>query len=124
MGARHAKSRACDPPATATNGNGNGDGEVAIALLEVSRAVARADDPQHALALIARRVAEAVHVPECLIYEFDATLDVLVSRALYEAEPSGWDELGHVLPLSAQPVERAMLEDREPLEEHRLRSCC
>ncbi len=100
------------------NGNGDGNGEVAIALLEVSRAVSRADDPQHALELIARRVAEAVHVPGCLIYEYDATLDVLVSRALFEAEPSGWDELGHVLPLSAYPVERAMLEDREPLEEH------
>ena len=99
-------------------GNGSGDGEVARALLEVSRAVARADDPQQALALIARRVAEAVHVADCLIYEFDSTLDVLVSRALYEAEPSGWDGLGHVLPLSAQPAERAMLESRQPLEEH------
>ena len=91
---------------------------MAIALLEVSRAVSRVDDPQHALALIARRVAEAVHAPECLIYEYDATLDVLVSRAIYEADPSGWDELGHVLPLSTQPAERAMLQSREPLEEH------
>ena len=100
------------------SGNGDGNGQVATALLEVSRAVSRADDPQQALELIARRVAEAVHVPECLIYEYDATLDVLVSRALFEAEPSGWDELGHVLPLSAYPAERAMLENREPLEEH------
>jgi len=99
------------------NGNGSGDGNVAVALLEVSRAVSHADDPQRVLALVARRVAEAVHVPECIIYEYDATLDVLVSRALYEAEPSVWDELGHVLPLSAQPVERALLESREPLEE-------
>ena len=41
-----------------------------------------------------------------------------MSRAIYEAEPSGWDELGHVLPLSTQPAERAMLQSREPLEEH------
>lgn len=97
---------------------GNGDGDVAAALLEVSRAVSRTDDPQDALELVARRVADAVHVPECLIYEYDAPLDVIVSRALYEAESSGWDELGRVLPLSAQPAERAMLEDGEPLEEH------
>ena len=97
--------------------HGNGNGDMATAILEVSRAVTRAEGPQAALELVARRLAEAVDVPECLIYEYDASLDILIARAFHEAECSGWAALGQVLPLSAQPAERAMLENGEPLEE-------
>ena len=114
---RGAASRGAVGPRPSRNGNGDGDGDVAKAFVEVSRAFTGAEDPQSALELIARRVAEAVHVPECLIYEHDASLDILISRACYEVEPSGWDGLGRVFLLSDQPVERALLEKGEPLEE-------
>ena len=86
-------------------------------LLESSRAIATAPSLEEALRIVARRSAEALDSPECLIWEYDRSIDALIPRAYFEKDPSEWDKLGVPFPLADHPIERAVLERGEPLEE-------
>ena len=106
---RDASPRA---PGPRSHGKGAGCGDadaVTAALLDIARAVLHAADAQDALELVARRAAEAVGAPACLVCEYDRSHDALIVRAAYEAEPSDWDDRGRVVPLAGHPEERAAL---------------
>jgi PleD family two-component response regulator len=54
-------------------------------LLEASRAAAEADNLQDALEIIVRCAAQALDMPACIVYEFEAWGDL----AMYEAKRFG-----------------------------------
>ena len=78
-------------------------------MLESSQAVASVDDLERSLAILTERAAGALRVSECVAYEYMCDIDAIVPRAMWEKQPTGWDRLGHVLPLSDYPVERKVL---------------
>jgi diguanylate cyclase (GGDEF)-like protein/putative nucleotidyltransferase with HDIG domain len=86
-------------------------------LLESSRAIATAKSSEEALATITRRAAELLDLTSCIAYEFDAELDAVVARAIWERTPSDWDKLGEPLALAAAPVEKELLASGRALVE-------
>ncbi len=116
-------------------GNGDGSGDGALALLRVSRAVARAENTRDSLDMVARGVVESAGVSACLVHEYDAHLDVLVLRSFCEAgsgsrdaqgregappsstHPSSPRQMSLGVPRPPLPDERAMLRNDRPLVE-------
>ena len=54
-------------------------------LADASRAITSSVVLEDVLELVAERAAKALGSPQCMIYEYDAERDAIVSRALYEA---------------------------------------
>jgi GAF domain-containing protein len=59
------------------------------ALLRAGRALTSTVDLNEVLNLVAASSADAMDVPECLIYEYEAETDALFMRSLYERDGSG-----------------------------------
>ncbi len=81
---------------------------------DVSRAIAVSPDLDEMLSAVARRVAEALDVWECNIYEYRPDSDSLVATALWAREISEDDRawLGSVYPIADRPSYRHMLAER------------
>ena len=86
----------------------------------VSRAIAASPDLDEMLSVIARRVAEALDVWECDIYEYRRETDALVATAMWSnaitAEDREW--LGTVYEATDRPSYRRMLTERSVREYH------
>jgi len=89
-------------------------------LLDASRALATSVVLDDVLAMVARKVGEALDVPSCLIYEYVIDADAMVCRSEYESMPGGSseDRSGHVYPLAEYPDDRAVLDGGEIVEQH------
>ncbi len=84
----------------------------------VSRAIAVSPDLDAMLSAIARRVAEALDVWECNIYEYRPETDSLVATALWSSEITSDDRewLGTVYPVADRPSYQQMLAERSVRE--------
>lgn len=80
---------------------------------EVDQVLVASPDLPGTLALIARRVAEALGLWECDIFEYRGDADALVVTALWAGEPSAADRewLGTVYSLAEHPSYRHLLEE-------------
>ncbi|MCX6372340.1 MAG: diguanylate cyclase [Actinobacteria bacterium] len=80
----------------------------------VSFAIADSPDLDEMLSLVARRVAEALGVWECNIYEYRPESDVLVATALWSPEPTARDRewLGTAYPVAERPSYKLLLRER------------
>ena len=104
-----------DPvPAPGATGTGSQRRDVFTLASGVSEAIAASPDLDAMLSVIARRVAEALDVWECDIYEYRPDADLLVASALWASELSDDDRawLGTVYPMSERPSYRRMLAER------------
>jgi HD-GYP domain-containing protein (c-di-GMP phosphodiesterase class II)/transcriptional regulator with GAF, ATPase, and Fis domain len=92
------------------------------ALLEASKAMASSVVLEDVLAQLAERAAVALGSPQCLIYEYDADRESLISRSLYcspdSPAESYEDTLGTAYPLSDYPSDRGILKAGEIVVEH------
>ena len=81
---------------------------------DVGLAIAVSPDLDEMLAVIARRVAEALSVWECDIYEYRPESDALVAAALWSPELSARDRewLGTVYPVAERPSYQGLLRER------------
>lgn len=94
---------------------GNRDMQV---LLDVSRALTSSAMYEDALAIMARKAAEAFDMPCCIINEFVPELDALVARAEYDRDAGeSYDGLGTSVKLDEMPGDRAILEGGEVVVE-------
>jgi len=80
----------------------------------VSLAISYSPGLHEMLSVIARRVAEALGVWECDIYEYRPASDALVAAALWAPELSARDRewLGTVYPVAERPSYGVLLRDR------------
>jgi GAF domain-containing protein len=86
-----------------------------VSLLEASHALAEGT-VGGALALMARKTAEALHSPVCIVYEYDQPADQLITRAAYASSPKyKADDVGGVYPLEKCPDDRSVIERNEPV---------
>jgi len=87
---------------------------------DVGLAIAASPDLDEMLSVIARRVAEALDVWECDIYEYLPESDALAAAAMWShdvgARDRGW--LGTVCPLAERPSYQRLLRDRGIREYH------
>ena len=98
---------------------GQGDGGDAFSLAsDVSRAIAASPGLEEMLSAIARRVAEALDVWECNIYEYRRESDSLVATALWASEITEDDQawLGTVYPIVDRPSYQHLLAERSVRE--------
>jgi GAF domain-containing protein len=113
---------AAEPPegATAPTSQSGGTADVFALASGVSLAIAASPDLDGMLALIARRVAEALDVWECNIYEYRRETDELVATALWSSEVTPKDRawLGTVYPVADRPSYQHMLAERTVREYH------
>jgi GAF domain-containing protein len=93
---------------------GRRDGDAFSRASAVSRAIAASPDLDEMLAAIARRVAEALDVWECNIYEYRPESDSLVATALWASEATEDDRawLGTVYPVADRPSYQHLLAER------------
>lgn len=99
-----------------------GDETDALVLASgVSLAIAASPGLEEMLSILARRVAEALDVWECDIYEYRPETDSLVATALWARETATGDRewLGVVHPLADRPSYRRMIVERT-VREHQL----
>jgi HD-GYP domain-containing protein (c-di-GMP phosphodiesterase class II) len=90
-------------------------------LADASRAITSSVVLEDVLDLVAMRAGKTLGSPQCLIYEYDAERDAIVSRAFYEApgcEDPNYSGLGTAIPLDAAPSDRAILEARALIVEN------
>ena len=101
------------PPRGGT-GTGASHPDVFTLASGVSQAIAAIPDLDAMLSVVARRVAEALDVWECDIYEYRPEADTLVATALWASELTEDDKawLGTVYPMSERPSYRRMLDER------------
>jgi GAF domain-containing protein len=95
--------------------SGQGDGGDAFSLAsDVSRAIAASPGLEEMLSAVARRVAEALDVWECNIYEYRRETDSLVATALWASEITEDDHawLGTVYPIADRPSYQHLLAER------------
>jgi diguanylate cyclase (GGDEF)-like protein len=80
----------------------------------VSEAIAVSTDLDGMLSVVAQRVAEALGVWECNVYEYRPETDTLVAMALWAGEVTPEDEewLGTVFPMADRPSYQQMLAER------------
>jgi len=80
----------------------------------VSFAIAESPDLDEMLAVVARRVAEALGVWECDIYEYRPESDALVATALWSPELTDRDRewLGTMYPVAERPSYELLLRER------------
>ena len=80
----------------------------------VSEVIAASPDVKAMLEAVARRVAEALGVWECNIYEYRSETDTLVATALWAGEVTPEDHawLGTVYPMADRPSYQQMLAER------------
>ena len=80
----------------------------------VSRAIAASTDLDEMLSAVARRVAEALDVWECNLYEYRPETDELVATALWASELTEEDRawLGTVYPVADRPSYQHLLAER------------
>ena len=85
---------------------------------DVSQAIAASPDLDEMLSVIARRVAEALDVWECNIYEYRPETDSLVATALWASEITEDDRawLGSVYPMADRPSYQHLLAERSVRE--------
>jgi GAF domain-containing protein len=106
---------ASDPRREADSAAGRREEADAFTLAsDVSRAIAASSGLDEMLEAIARRVAEALDVWECNIYEYRPETDALVATALWSSEITPEDEawLGTVYPLADRPSYQLLLAER------------
>jgi len=104
-----------DPaPELAAAGAGAPRPDVFTLASGVSQAIAASPDLDAMLSVVARRVAEALGVWECDIYEYRPESDTLVASALWASELTEDDKawLGTVYPMSERPSYQRMLSER------------
>ena len=92
------------------------------ALLEASTAMTSSIVLDDVLGQLAERAAVALGAPQCLIYEYDADRDSIVSRSLYTSPKTPVedyeDTLGTAYPLNDYPSDRVILKRGEIVVEH------
>jgi GAF domain-containing protein len=100
--------------ALGVSGTGSPRPDVYTLASGVSQAITASPDLEAMLSVVARRVAEALDVWECDIYEYRPEADTLVASALWASELTGDDKewLGTVYPMSERPSYRRMLAER------------
>ena len=86
-------------------------------LLDASRAITSTVVLDEVLNLVARKAAEALGSPQCLIYEYDKVRDAIFGRALYDRDGQPYEGLGEAHPLAEYPGDRAILEGGVIVEE-------
>lgn len=94
---------------------GRRDGDEALSLAsDVSRAIAASPGLEEMLSAIACRIAEALDVWECNIYEYRPASDSLVATALWASEITEDDRvwLGTVYPITDRPSYQHLLAER------------
>jgi len=82
-------------------------------LRDCGRAVASSLHVDEVLATLARKAAEALGSPECVIFDYDAAADTLTAKALYEEHPQTYGDLGVPFSLSDSPSDRVILDNRQ-----------
>ena len=90
-------------------------------LADASRAITSSVVLEDVLQLVTERAARALGAQQCMVYEYDAEQDAIISRALYEApgyEDPDYEGLGTVYPLDEYPSDRAILLGRRIVIEH------
>ena len=86
-------------------------------LRDCGRAVASSLHVDEVLATLARKAAEALGSPECIIFDYDAAADTLTAKAFHQDGPHGYDGLGVPFPLDESPGDRLLLEQRQVVVE-------
>lgn len=94
--------------------------EVFALASDVGLAIAASSDLDEMLSEIARRVAEALDVWECDIYEYRPESDTLVAAAMWSREMTARDKewLGTVFPVDERPSYLNLLRERSIREQH------
>ena len=102
-------------PRLETSGPGGSDDADALTLASsVSEALSTSSGVDEMLEAVARRVAEALDVWECDIYEYRPETDTLVATALWAGEVTPDDEawVGTVYPIADRPSYQLLLAER------------
>lgn len=86
-------------------------------LRDCGRAVASSLHVDEVLATLARKAAEALGSPECVIFDYDAAADTMTAKALHQEDPQGYEDLNVPFPLSESPSDRVLLENRRVVVE-------
>jgi diguanylate cyclase (GGDEF)-like protein/excisionase family DNA binding protein len=86
-------------------------------LRDCGRAVTSSLQVDEVLATLARKAAEALDSPECVIFDYDAEADTLTGKALFETQPQGYEDLNVPFPLSDSPSDRVLFEERRVVVE-------
>ena len=86
-------------------------------LRDCGRAVASSLHLDEVLATLARKAAEALSSPECIIFDYDAAADMLTAKAIHQDDPQGYEDLGVPFPLGESPSDRLLLENRRVVVE-------
>ena len=81
-------------------------------LLDVGRAITAVGSPDDLLPIMARKVAQALGSPECIIFDYDADADTLTARALFQEKPTTYEDLRIPFALNDSPADRALLAGR------------
>ena len=113
-----------DPlPALGEAGTGSSGPDVFTLASGVSQAIAASPDLDAMLSVIARRVAEALDVWECDIYEYRSETDELTATAIWSPDLTQRDRewLGGSYPLTARPSYRRL--PWRPRRRPRRRAC-
>ncbi len=89
-------------------------------VAEVGSALTSVLDLEEVLPAIAERVARALDVWECDLYEYDADADTITDTAVWAIELSDADRdwVGKVISLNDRPSLRPIVERREVIEQH------
>ncbi|HMK92827.1 MAG TPA: HD domain-containing phosphohydrolase, partial [Thermoleophilia bacterium] len=90
-------------------------------LLDAGRAMTSSLVVEDVLAAMARKAAEAVGAPECVIYEYLADDDAIVMRSDWVAPGSGlsaYPHLGDPIALADWPDDRRTLLEGRPVQRH------
>jgi GAF domain-containing protein len=88
-------------------------------LLESTKAITSSVDLDEVLDTVARTAAEALDCQQCQIQEFDAAANTVTVAAAYavDGDPSAYESLHKTFPLDDEPEERAIIEDKVPVEQ-------
>ena len=81
-------------------------------LRDCGRAVVSSLHVDEVLAALARKAAEALGSPECVIFDYDAAADTLTAKVLHEENPQPYEDLGVPFPLADSPADRETLAGR------------
>ena len=82
-------------------------------LLDASRAISSSLVVDEVLDTVVRRAAETLRADISLLFAYDAASDTITPRAMFEREPTPYDDMGKPRPLSEYPQGRAILEGGE-----------
>ena len=84
-----------------------------VTLRDGGRAVVSSLHVDEVLAVLARKAAEALGSPECVIFDYTAAVDTLTAKVLYQEVSQTYEDLGVPFPLGDSPSDRVILDSRQ-----------